>query len=292
MRSLRQSWSKRVITTTIQELHKAGERLNSNHAQTKRQALYGAAIKYFGSWGKAVKAAGFDYAKIRVVKHRSWSKEKILRAVRRRKRLHLSLNASIVEREDRGLYWAARRHFGRRGWRKVLRRIGVDPRRIDPRRIWTKARFRKRIRELKRAGVPLYTYYLQKHGYGHLIGAGCKLFGTWGKALEAAGLNYERIRRIRMNWWNQRRVIAGIRRLKKRRVRLSSKATSLSHGALFRAAVVYFGSWAQAVTAAGIDYRRHCKTWSYKAWLRTLTPKKVKSVERRAERLARKMRGG
>lgn len=264
-------WSKDIIRHTIQQLYASGEPINSNRAQTHHPSLYTAAVKYFGSWRKAIEAAGFDYDSVRIVELRKWNKTKIVQAIRSRKRRHLSLNGSVVEKEDRGLYNATRYHFGTGGWRKALKKAGVNPNSLpDPRVIWTKKTIVKEIKRLRRQKIPLHAFHLVNNGYRGLHSSARNVFGTWKKAIEAAGYSYDAIRKVRHNYWNGKRILAEIRRLARAGIRLNSKGIQQRPGGLFSAALKEFGSWGEAVEAAGFDYRLHCKTWSYKAWLRRL----------------------
>src|SRR3989344_2391784 len=58
-------WNEKIIVQTILSLHKQGEPLNSNHAQTKHPLLYRAAYVYFEGWAQAVTTAGLDYGSVR-----------------------------------------------------------------------------------------------------------------------------------------------------------------------------------------------------------------------------------
>lgn len=270
-RPRRAEWSKDIVRRAIQQFHRSGEPINSNRAQTHHPSLYTAAVRYFGSWRKAIEAAGFDYDSVRIVELKKWNKTKIVQAIRSRKRRHLSLNGSAVEKEDRGLYNAARHHFGIGGWQKALKKAGINPNSLpDPRVIWTKKTIVKEIKQLRRQKVPLHAFHLVKNGYGGLHSSARNIFGTWKKAIEAAGYSYDTVRKVRHNYWNRRRIVAEIRRLARAGVRLNSKGIQQRPGGLFGAALKEFGSWSEAVEAAGFDYRLHCKTWSYKAWLRRL----------------------
>jgi hypothetical protein len=75
-----------------------------------------------------------------------------------------------------------------------------------------------------------------------------------------------------------------IRDLEKQGIRLSSKEVQNTHCWLFSAAVKIFGCWSQSVEAAGINYRKHYRNWSTKAWLRTLGDDEVATIIETAER--------
>lgn len=217
-----------------------------------------------------------------------WSKENVLRMIRERKERGLPLNGLAVIRQDSGLYQAAFDCFGKNGWQRALMMEGIDPKAINPRIKWTKETMVARIKELKDLGVPLYASYLKRSGYGGMVTQAWKLFGSWQKAIEAAGIEYHTVRRGRR--WSKQEVIAEIQLLAKNGVDLSSSRISASHYSLEQAARRYFHSWVEAVTAAGIDYRRCLKNWSYKAWFRITSSEEMERINLRALTLAEKRR--
>lgn len=154
-------WSIEIIIRTIKERYQAGEKINSDYIQKNRPDLYGAGLKYFGSWGKAIEAAGLNYNQICITRPHSWTKNEIIRAIRKRKRSRLPINAMAVYKQDPTLYDATRRCFGKNGWSKAMRKAGYNPKELDPRRIWSKHRVVKEIRKLKRQKIPLYGNYLK-----------------------------------------------------------------------------------------------------------------------------------
>lgn len=288
---MRLKWNRTIVISRIRELLATGEKLNSNHIQMHHRALYASAIRYFGSWSKAIKAAGYDYSRIRAVrKFRSWTKSKIISAIKTRHRKGLPINTLAIYHEDRGLYSAIRRHFGKDGTRKAIKEAGFNLRDLDPKRIWTKKKVLREIKRLKRLRVPLYNYYLANHGYQSLAHGGVKAFGSWRKAIEAAGIDYESVRAVRRYFWSKRRIIAEIKRLAENGERLSSKRSHLAYGDLFAAACSHFGGWGEAVEAAGISYRDHCTVWSYKTWLRGLDATERGKIKRQAMRHAKERR--
>lgn len=288
---MRTRWSKTLVMAEINQLHKGGEKLNSNYVQTHRHTLYASAIRYFGSWGNAVMAAGYDYSSIRAVRpFRFWTKGKIVKALKARHRKKLSMETLAIQAEDPGLNSAIKRHFGKSGMKKAFKAAGFDKRDFDPRILWTKSKVVREIRRLRRLKVPLYNYYLVNHGYQSLARCGIKVFGSWQKAIGAAGIDYESVKAVRRCFWNRRKIIAEIRRLAKEGERLSSKRSHFAYGDLFAAACTYFGGWGQAVEAAGISYRDHCTIWSYKTWLRSLDASERQKIKRQAMRHAEERR--
>lgn len=120
-------WSKEIIIEAIKNLNQQNADLSAGNAIRNHVALFTAAcaLRYFSSWGKAVKAAGIDYEKIletgkasRREKLGKWSKEKVLEEIRR-----MEPRALLTIYRDRlVLYSAARREFG--SWKKALEIAG------------------------------------------------------------------------------------------------------------------------------------------------------------------------
>ncbi len=285
-------WGKEKVVKTILNRKIEDLPLNSNFVQLNEQLLYAAACKYFKGWRQAIEASGLDYNQIRKVFLRTWSKKAIVAEIKRRKRKGLSVNGETVSSEDRGLYNAARRHFGIGGWKKALLFAGINPKDIDPNRKWTKRRILSRIRKLHRAGLPVYGYALIKSGQQNLVAGAEKYFGSWRKAIEAAGLQWKKVRGVKkFYWWTPDRVKSQIRYWANRGESLSLNSFRKDHGDLVGAAILHFESWSQAVYASGIDYLAHTKVWSTKAWLRNLSDTDVQNLEqhvRKASHLRRK----
>ena len=273
-------WNEEIIVRTILFLNTQGEPLNSNYVQTKHPLLYRATYVYFDGWAQAVTVAGLDYSSLRKKKPmRIWSKKAIVAEVLRRSREGLSIRGGEVTNEDRGLYHAALRHFGKNGWAKARMLAGFAPIDPVPWEVWSKKTVVKEILRLHKNGVSLNAGALGKT-YGYIRSAGEKSFGSWGKAIDAAGLDYLKICKNKpKGWWTKALLIVAIQSLEKQGVRLNSKSVQVSHGGLFASAIrkEKFGSWSQAVEAAGIDYRKHCRTWSTKAYVRTMSDTEYKA---------------
>ncbi|MFH0899643.1 MAG: hypothetical protein V2A73_03315 [Pseudomonadota bacterium] len=71
-----------------------------------------AAQKYYGSWKKALEAAGCATANL------LWPEKRVLDMIRERNQKGLSVNSTSILRECRHLYTAARHRFG--SWKKAL----------------------------------------------------------------------------------------------------------------------------------------------------------------------------
>ena len=274
--------SKQVIEE-ITSLHRLNQPLNSNHTQKHNQALYQASLRYFGSWGEAVKAAGFNYNQERKKKpYLPRSKECVITEIKSRLAIGKNLGGGFVFTEDRGLYSAAKKAFpGNKSWEKALQAAGINLEKLpDPREVWTREIVLKTIQEYERKGKPLNSYFLNQNGLGGLTGAGKRIFGSWKAAIEAAGLVYEKIQAVRHNYWTELTVVREIQTYAAMGKKLSLKSTQKERADLIGGAIKCFGSWDRAVTAAGFNYKEHCKVRSTKFWLNQLRPEAYKELIR------------
>lgn len=261
-------WNEERITGHIRKLHQKGEDLNSHHIQVSHKALYGAACKYCGSWGEAIEAAGFDYSEVRSVpKFRSWSKDLIIGTIQQRVKERKSLNTMDVIEDDYALYRAVKRYYNEDAWKSALRDAGIDPNSLpDPRKKWTKNVIIDRIRELHSQGESLQYSHILNRGYRGLTGSARKIFGSWGKAIEAAGFDYEDVRATSWSKWTVKRVFSEIKALDDAGEDLNAGYVARNHKNLWQAAYVRFPSWAEAVEAAGINYEEHRLRGPYLEW--------------------------
>ena len=95
----------------------------------------------------------------------------------------------------------------------------------------------------------VYAGFLQRH-YPQLYQQGIWLFGDWDTALRVPGFTPERMR-LR-TYWDDERVIRQIQLLRQKGVPLHAAYVLKHYAALFSAALRIFGSWPNALLAAGI----------------------------------------
>ncbi len=286
-------WTKEKVIEAILDRDLSGKPLNY-HALAKEGkttvALLMVARNRFGSWRKAIHAAGLDYSKIQKKHHIRWSKSKIADEIKRRHAKGLSIKGGDVR--GIALYVAALRHFGKNGWAKARTLAGFSS--IDPRpwQKWKRENVVSEILALHKAGISLNTAHITQYPeLERLRTAGRKIFGSWGKAVSAAGLDYSKIRVMhRKGWWSPRRVLSTIQKLERRKIRLSSRRIRRLEPSLMAAGIKHFGSWSEAVESAGISYRSHCRIWSTKAWLRRMKEDEYTAMLERAKTHARKRR--
>lgn len=174
-----------------------------------------------------------------------WTRELIIRHILDREAQGLPLTIG-GEGIDRLLYSASRRIFG--SWRNAILAAGIPPERILTWERWSPARILAQIRVLSRRRRPLTTLQMEDR-YQNLVSAARRHFGSWSKAILAAGVDPITLQRVVP--WNQERVIEAIllRALRGE----SLVARLIEPRSLPQAGYRFFGSWRAAVAAAGID---------------------------------------
>ncbi len=252
----RYRWSLERIVEEIRKLNEQGIPLHMASVRRVFPSLVATACsrKYFGSWRAAVEAAGFNYDEILQVKR--WSKERVLEEIRQLYEKGEDLRPSAVARLCQTLLMAARKFFG--GWREAVIAAGIDydsyiSQKRTSRVEQDKQQIINEIRRLYQEGridelSGAWRYHLS------LFRKARHRFGSWRKAIEAAGLDYHEV--VQRQKWTPERIIAEIRRLYAEGKDLSITAMQRTYPNLVAIAQSprYFGSWRAAVEAAGLDY--------------------------------------
>jgi len=237
-------------------------------------ALFRYGGNLFGSWDKALRAAGIDPKVVRMSglkKEKYPSPESVIKELRERiKRkwpvnngaLWCGLDANIT------LARSGKYYFG--SWKKTLQAVGIDAkvltaelcrrnRRYPDRQSVTKA-IRRRIRR----GMPVSPSGMTTGNHRDpLLYERCReYFGSGPQALQAAGvdakvLTAELFRRSR-RYPDRQSVLKAIKRRIRRGIPVNS--FSLKNGkhcdyGLIERGKEYFGSWSQALKAAGVTKR-------------------------------------
>jgi len=168
--------------------------LNSSYFARNYPAVYAAAERIFGSWKNAIEACGLDYSTIR--KYRVWSKEIIIREIKKRRKNGQSLNSKYAYKTDRPLYMAAMKRY--KNWGTAVIAAGIDYGKIRLRRMMSKSEIRQEILDLYNSGVDL-AYPNMKETHLYLLAAGMKKLGngSWARARKVCGIreNYRQYAR-------------------------------------------------------------------------------------------------
>lgn len=137
---------------------------------------------HFGSLRAARRAAGVPIVQ-------GWTRDKIIAALRRESRNGVFRYGSVRAKFS-GLVRATETHFG--SWRQAIRAAGLQatwPHNHFGRYMqWTKETVRQILRQAARKG-PVTIDPLRKK-YAGIYKAACRQYGSWWKALDAAGVRY------------------------------------------------------------------------------------------------------
>lgn len=136
--------------------------------------LYAASVLCFGSWGKAVEAAGFDYDDVR---HANHSPEWVLREIRKLAEAGDPLHPG----EHKRLLSKARCRFG--NWEKAVEAAGYSL--AELRNRLAREKVKAQIRTDVDAGLAVTTMAVIRRNEA-LYGAGRRAFGNWQTALKVA----------------------------------------------------------------------------------------------------------
>ena len=201
---------------------------------------------------------------------KKWSREKIIAQIKRLHEDGVALNSGSVRKTHSTLIGAANQYF--KNWQTAIEAADLDYADIavkvfdGPRKSWDKEKVVAEIKDLHRSGEDLSARNATLE-HSRLYGAACWHHGNWKSALEAAGLDESKIRlRPEMIKWSKDLVIAGIKARKEAKLPLNSHAVEQDDWNLCHAGSRHFGSWAEALDAAGFDsksiYKSRTKPWT------------------------------
>jgi hypothetical protein len=239
----RNSWTRESVTETIQALNEMDFSLNyiyieadpdgaifkffkdTERSQYRTKAFLKFAIKEFGSWDAALIAAGINPQMVH--KHFAiWTRESAITAIQKISKSNIPLNSSYMNQDPDGRI------------AKVFKEQEIS-------------RF---------SSASLYEYSIRE-------------FGSWSKALSVAGFDPELIRANR-SIWNRDNVVTMIQDLNEAKIPLFynnvrddidgrvsdfflSKQIKKSSYSFFESALREYGSWENALRAAGLEPQRY-----------------------------------
>jgi hypothetical protein len=124
----RRKWTHDAIIDLLQARHSADEPINASAVkQAGLGGFYRAACRSFGSYKKAVGAAGIEYAEIRK-NVANWSRGAVLKAIAELATAGNDLNVAAVQHHQSSLVTAAYKLFG--SWDAALRAAGQEPKAV------------------------------------------------------------------------------------------------------------------------------------------------------------------
>ncbi len=203
---------------------------------------------------------------------RVWDKDRILSTLRALHREGRDLSYNRLAKKMQSLVSAAAYHFG--SYKRAVERAGIDYAEISRRPRWTKPLIIKLIKQAYRQEIDLHWSAVTRRrddlGRAAFASLQPRLFGSWDRALHAAGLDADQISRYRK--WDRSTIVAELKERFSDEEALNSGALQRDDPGAHAAAVRHFGTYDAALKAAGFkpDRMRQRRRWTKKQVLREL----------------------
>jgi hypothetical protein len=147
----------------------------------------------------------------------------------------------------------------------------------------TKADVVQAIQRLHRSRKPL-NYSAIRNSNGRLLANAKRRFGTWKKAVAAAGLDYEKISLIHR--WSKKEILNQLRDLHQRKQFPDIRSLAKKFPKLYDACLRHYGSGLAALKEAGIDYQKMLNEHPYR-WTRSHIVNEIKRRHEQGKTLRR-----
>jgi hypothetical protein len=185
----RPRWTRQLIIAQIKQARRRGDDLHWSAVTKRNDELSRAAFaslqrRLFGTWVRALHAAGLDADEVSL--YRTWDRNTVLFELRERRSNGDALNSADVQREEPALHAAIIRHF--QSHDRALRAAGMDPADVRQRRRWDRSAVVRALRSFARREGALTDTMLRRNDAA-LHGAAIRLFGSFTRARQAAGLD-------------------------------------------------------------------------------------------------------
>jgi hypothetical protein len=240
-------YTKKGWIVAMQKVYENDGKVFAKYLQHNYPQLYSQGVWIFGDWDKALRAAGFDPNKMRL--QGSWDRQKVIKKLQHMRNRNLPLYARYMLKNHTALFSSSRREFG--SWNNALRAAGITkqvPTKLHKSRLGTLRSLRDVVETRSRAAIPPV-----------LKSQAVYYFGSFRNALAALKTD-EKL----LSGWSKQKIVTTLLRMHRAKESLSHWKARCEAPALARAAQNYFGSWRNALHAAGIDpdlhlrrYKRH-----------------------------------
>ncbi|MBS3104739.1 hypothetical protein J4234_00610 [Candidatus Woesearchaeota archaeon] len=163
--------------------------------------------------------------------------------------------------------------------RNYMRELGIFSKKRGLNRVpngwWTKERVISEIKKIRAENGDLSANYCMKKR-SSLFHAGYDLFDGWENAIHSTGIDYSII--LKHKQWSKQEILNEILKLSKEGVNLSHKNIKKIRRDLISPSEYHFGSWAQAVNSAGIDYFKTVAINKNKFWTKEKIIEEIKKL--------------
>lgn len=244
-------WDSGQILRTIRRYHREGRDLSYASMTRIHLGLISASSHYFGSYRDAVKAAGINYDRFR--RKPRWSKDRVIRVIRKAAALKLNLNWSSISVRHDEFGWAAKaavrsRLFGK--WNDALLAAGIDPQRVALYRHRSRQSILRELRFRQRQKLPLNSKSMQVQMPG-LYSAAAREFGSYREALRAIGVDPAMV--IQRRQWDSPAIVRELKRFECNHGVVSQATLRRFDTGLLRAVRLWFGDLPSAIKAARVQ---------------------------------------
>ncbi len=182
-----------------------------------------------------------------------WNKPDIIKSLRKLHRAGKDLSYNALALKQQSLVSAAAYHFG--SYRNAIEAAGIDYAEVVRRPRWTKQAIIKLIKQGKRDNEDLHwsavTQRRDELGKAAFASLQLRLFGSWDRALHAAGLDADEVSRYRK--WTADTIVFELRSRSKEHQPLNSGAMQREDPGLHAAAVRHFTTYDEALRAARLN---------------------------------------
>jgi hypothetical protein len=203
---------------------------------------------------------------------RRWDKDRILQTLRSLHRQGVDLSYNRLASKRQSLLSAAAYYFG--SYRKAVEKAGIDYSEIIRKPRWTRPLIIKMIKQAKRDAKDLHWSAVSRRrdelGRAAFAAIQDRMFGSWDRALHAAGLDPYQIARYRK--WDASSIVAELKERYSDEEALNSGALQREDPGAHAAAVRHFGTYDNALKAAGFrpERLRQRRRWTRDAVIREL----------------------
>jgi hypothetical protein len=212
-----------------------------------------------------------------------WDKPRIIVALKKLHKQRSDLSYNALAKRMQSLVSAAAYHFG--SYRSAVERAGIDYSEVVRRPRWTRSSIIGVIKEAKRADKELHWSAVTKRrdelGKAAFASLQQRLFGSWDRALHAAGLDADEVNRYRK--WDKNTVISELKARFRDGEPLNSGAIQREDPGLHAAAVRHFVGYDEALRAAKLD---PVKVRQRRVWDRADVIRAIKQAKRTGKHLS------
>lgn len=179
-------FNKQNIINIIKEKFKDQKIIYSNDILNYNRSLYNACVREFGNIENAVIFSGFTYESMR----RYWDKQMVIDTIKKMYLDGCDLNDHAVNKYNNDLYNASRKIF--KTWKNAIEKSDLTYSKIKKGHDWSKQKILDVINKRVHNGQTIESNAIIKE-LGGIVIASRRIFGSWRKAVELCGIDYDSI---------------------------------------------------------------------------------------------------